>query len=99
MFTIKINKIVIDSKRIYNLYEIYRDDLFETGEININTRKSRSQRIILSDNMTNKYLKAKLVPDKHRIGRFKYAVKGENIITWLANKDDRKLLASKPTKR
>lgn len=75
----------IDAKKFYTLYEIARDDLFETGLKNQETRKSRCRMIITTDKYTNNYLKSAIVPDEIR-GR-KYAIRGEDIIKYLANKD------------
>lgn len=75
----------IDAKKFYSLYEIVRDDLFETGAENLSSRKTKCRAIITSDKLTNNYLNAAIVPDVR--GR-KYAIRGSDIIRFLANQDD-----------
>jgi hypothetical protein len=76
----------IDSKKFYSLYEIARDDLFETGAESFTDKKNKSRAIITSDKFGGNILQSMMVPDLLR-GK-KYAIQGVNIIRWLANKDD-----------
>jgi hypothetical protein len=76
---------MIDAKKFYSLYEIARDDLFETGAPNMSTRRIRARNAIRADKVTNNYLETSIVPDI-RAGQ-KYAIRGENIIKYLANRD------------
>lgn len=82
-----MSKPKIDRKKFYTLYEIANADLFETGLKTFSAKKNKSRTIIMGDKFTRNHLKAMVIADKEVKGRKKYAIQGENIIKWLANKD------------
>ena len=76
-------------EKFYSLYEIAKDDIFETGRESFTDRKNKSRAIINADKFTNNRLKTMMVPDPEVKNRVKYAIRGSDIIVWLANNDDK----------
>lgn len=75
--------------RTYTLYEIARDDLFEYGEGTFQARRTRARSAIQTDKLTEDILEATFEPDPERLGRRRYAIRGENIVRYLAIRDER----------
>jgi hypothetical protein len=71
---------MIDSKKFYTLGEIVREKLLPNVDTVI-----KASNLVKTDKMRNKILNAKVVP---RGGNIMYKVKGENIIKYLAQKDE-----------
>lgn len=71
----------VNIKRFYNLYEIIKDDLFQTGIEGTESRKSKCKSIVKADKFGGNILEATMVPDLIR-GK-KYAIRGANIVKWL----------------
>lgn len=81
---------LIDPNKFYSLYQIAKHNLFELDNPIMNSRRTRVRKLIATDKMTNDYLEACIVPDNIRAGKKMYAIKGQNIIKWLANRDSEK---------
>ena len=78
----------IEGKKFYSLYEIAKENFFGIESTNFSTIKTNTRYMIMNDRMYRNILDASIVPCSKVPGRTKYAIMGQNIIRYLAIKED-----------